>query len=155
CGDAGPCASPQRCAYQASTGNVCVTPAAEGSPCAVNQCQSGLTCTQGICRKRGGANAPCQSSSDCDSTLGLTCIGMTCQPVAHAGPGQACSSPSPRCTAGSDCIYTSASDGGSSSVCVAKAADNAACDDTKGPRCWSPARCRNGVCTVPDYSQSR
>jgi len=156
CGDAGACTSPQRCQYDSASGtSSCVTPAPEGAACGTMvPCVSTTTCKNSICVKRAGSGAPCASSSDCDSSMGLTCIAMTCQIPSLVGPGQTCNYPSPRCTPGSDCISTFA-DGGTTSVCVAKAPDNGACDDIKGPRCTSPARCLSGVCTVPDYSQCK
>jgi hypothetical protein len=157
CGDAGACVSPQRCSYDSvARASRCVTPVGEGAACDTGiPCNTGLTCKNAVCVKRMGKDAPCETSSDCDSTLGLSCIEKTCQPPTHVGPGQACASPSPRCSAGSDCIYSFSSDGGSTSVCVTRAADNAACDESKGPRCTSPARCLNGVCTLPDYAQCK
>jgi hypothetical protein len=157
CGDAGACVSPQRCYYDSTGRNSsCVTPAAESAACGSSiPCASGLTCKNSVCVKRGGKDAACQSSSDCDSTLGLSCIASTCQTPAHVGPGETCGSPSPRCSPGASCIYSYSLDGGSSSVCMTRAADNAPCNDSKGPQCTSPARCLNGVCTLPDYSQCK
>jgi hypothetical protein len=157
CGDAGACTSTEQCSYDTvSRSSRCVTPAPEGSACSDGMpCVSGLTCSNSICSKRVGKGAPCTNGSDCDSSLGLSCIDMTCQLPAHVGPGEACDYPSPRCSTGSECVYMGLVDGGSSSVCVTRAADNALCDESKGPRCTSPARCLSGVCTVPDYAQCK
>lgn len=154
CRDAGTCSGTQRCVYDSTSGYSCVTLAAEGAACAAGMpCASGLTCKSNVCAKRGGKDSPCQTSSDCDSSLGLYCIGATCQKPTLVGAGQACPYPGSRCSAGLDCISSYSADGGSTSACVAHAEDKAPCDDGKGPRCLSPARCLNGVCTVPDYAQ--
>jgi hypothetical protein len=152
CGDAGTCVPPQRCEFTSTSGYACVTPAAEGSACGASQsCATGLTCRNMVCAKRLGESAPCAGFGDCDTSIGLGCIDGTCQMPPHASPGQSCKAPETRCTFGSNCIMTA--DGGAE--CISPAADNAPCDNFYGPRCIDPARCTNGTCTLPDYTQCR
>jgi len=155
CGDAGACTSPDECRWDSLNGYTCVTPVPEGASCSNSTpCVSGLNCRDGICKKPLGIGAACTTTSfDCDSLQGLSCIDMTCQLPTFVGPGETCSSPSIRCT-GSDCIST-LTDAGITGTCVARAADNAPCNNSDGPRCLSPAKCLDGVCKVPDYTQCK
>jgi hypothetical protein len=68
-------------------------------------------------------------------------------------PGASCTSLGSRCSGGSDCITAIGADAGPS--CVSRAADNAPCNDIYGPRCSSPARCTDGRCVLPDYTQCK
>jgi hypothetical protein len=51
------------------------------------------------------------------------------------------------CAAGGLCKGAS---GLTAGTCQATAADGAACDDTAGPPCLSPAVCSGGVCKISD-----
>jgi hypothetical protein len=148
CGDAGPCITTQRCQYDPSVGYACVTPVPQGAACGpAIPCAAGLTCKDNVCAPRSVAGGPCTGSGDCVSST--SCIDMTCQTPTLVGPGETCDPPRSRCSGGSDCVL-STSDAGTTRTCVARAADGAPCDNSTGPRCTSPARCTDGICTIPD-----
>jgi len=144
-----------------------------GASCSGTQpCGSGLACVltgdsgAGTCQTAGSMpNAGCDvpaTPASCNGDLGLYCVTKagaanlhTCQPVATATAGGACGrvdGVETICTAASSCLKA---DGGS--VCVARAADNAACNSVTGPQCMAPARCigtpidggATGTCILP------
>jgi hypothetical protein len=156
-----------KCAALVANGQACLT--------GTKPCDADLACvgddeatqTMGQCMPEGAATgAPCDSTHKaqptCDNNLGLVCIPTaanstvgTCQPFVLAAAGAACGQMGGNpftsvvdCEAGAVCI---------NKVCVAPAADGAACDSVKGPPCLLPARCvpssmgsTAGTCTVPD-----
>jgi hypothetical protein len=135
--------------------------------------------TMGTCQKAGAAvGAACDGSrktmASCDNDLGLVCIPTakgsavgTCQKITLVADGATCGAIGSmpitgfaECQAGGACIK--GADGGTTGICMAPAADGAACDSdpTKGPPCLSPAKClptadggTAGTCTVPDATK--
>jgi hypothetical protein len=85
-------------------------------------------------------DATLKTAADCDLDANLYCdkTTSTCQTYTFAATGSACGT-GIRCQAGATCI---------AKICVAPAADGAACDDTAGPPCLTPARCVANVCTI-------
>jgi hypothetical protein len=132
------------------------------------------TATSGTCQAQGQkVGASCdpshETAADCDSTLELYCDAVkanktfhTCLQAAKAGPGKPCGTVNgvyTQCTGASVCEkLASTGDAGTTSVCVARAADGASCDTVTGPACMAPARCigtqldggTSGKCTLPD-----
>jgi hypothetical protein len=148
---------------------------ASGSACSATQpCGTGLSCViaknaaAGTCLAAGAmAGVACdpttETAAGCDVSKGLSCVGSagganakTCQPIVIAQPGSPCgriSGVETTC-AGATCT-SNGPDAGYS--CVARAADNAACNSATGPACEPPARCIgtdidggvSGTCTPP------
>jgi hypothetical protein len=137
CDDARPCAPRLAC-----TG-----------PAGATSCQPTLT-TEGAECDPQAHNAP-----DCDRVAGLYCAPKTktCERALLAAAGEPCGLVEGRvsvCTGGALCAGASAGEPG---VCLAPAADDAACDDKLGPPCALPARCVTpdvtttaGTCRAPD-----
>jgi hypothetical protein len=162
-----------------TTAGQCATYAANGASCltGVQPCAAGLWCvgdvpattTTGTCQAAGATvGAACDGSHKtlpgCDNALGLVCVPSaagatvgTCAAIVLKAPGAVCGfvGASPitgfaDCQAGGLCVK---------GLCVAPAADGAACDSdaTIGPPCLAPAKCvpstsgaTAGTCTVPD-----
>jgi len=156
------------CAAFVAGGGMCLTGSAP--------CQNGFACvgeviatsTKGTCTAEGSTvGAACDSSrktaASCNAAMGLFCkpnaggstIG-TCAAITLAMPGQACGAMGTPVTGFAEC--------GSSGLCVNKlcvapAADNAACDSVNGPPCLLPAQCvptgtgTAGTCKLPDATQ--
>jgi hypothetical protein len=169
CGRDLACATPT-----GATSGTCAAYVASGDMClsGVNPCASGLACvgddttamTTGTCQATEAAlGAACDGSRktapNCEAGLGLVCIPTakgssigTCQNIQLVAPAATCGDLGAAPITGfADCEA-----GG---VCVAAAADGAACDSdpTKGPPCLAPAKCvpasatgTAGTCTVPD-----
>ena len=160
---AGQCESSSRCVYDpAQKSYHCRYHEAKGGPCNDNlkyepACGWGLACGQGsVCVAAGAKVTAACADKACNHALGLDCSksAKTCKAIPMGKPGDACS------MAGlSADTYTECADGGCANQndmgdgkCAAHVEDGAACDDTNGPFCRSPARCTNKVCTLPDYA---
>jgi hypothetical protein len=143
------------CASQAGGPLVCATPtsAALGETCGGSAiCQSGLICLGKKCVTPLKLGDACGTAGTiCDPVSGLTCdsTSMKCTATPFAKVGQTCGTTGPQtqCAASGRCVQQ-----GAGYVCVAPAADGAACDLSKGLGCQDPATCVSGVCTVPQAS---
>jgi hypothetical protein len=154
------CESTSDCEFGLVCGGTgtCVKAGAAGDTCSKDKpCGGRLVCktstagsTTGTCAAPGNAGDSC-SGNDCDENKALFCNpqSKTCQTVSFAAPGAACGVIGGGYTAcqgsGSVCKV---GDGTTSGTCKAGPKDGEACGtDTGG--CQSPARCVNGVCTLP------
>jgi hypothetical protein len=135
----------------------CVTPGTAGAACdGTHVCQKTLTCKAGICSTPAGAGTACTTGS-CNALAGLYCStgsSPVCTSIPLAGVGQPCgliNGALVACSASGHCDVVT---GTSTGTCKGAAADGAACDDTNGPMCLSPATCgaTSKVCTLPDPS---
>ncbi len=127
--------------------NVCVLPRASGAACSGDMpCRTSLTCYGGVCRTRiNNAAQPCMVNDHCDFPNSWVChpMNLRCVRALTAETGSPCG------YTATDVTYCSASGFcNSATICVAPAADGAACDDAAGPRCMEPARCSNRVCVI-------
>jgi hypothetical protein len=135
-------------------GGTCAAPVAAGGSCdGTHPCQKTLFCRGGTCGTPDGAGAPCTQGS-CDSLAGLYCPTtgtMVCTKIALANAGESCALVNggyTACAGGGFCNRPALSTTG---TCEAPAADGAACDDTNGPTCLTPAACSaSKVCTIPN-----
>jgi hypothetical protein len=124
----------------------CVAPAAAGAACGDNQpCQSGLVCSKGTCGQGAAAGASCADGEACNAFKGLICdpTSKTCKEIKVANAGEPCGlldGSFVLCASGGTC---------KSGTCAAPLADGASCT-ADGEGCQAPARCLNGVCTIPD-----
>ncbi len=141
-------------------GATCVIPLQAGDMCAGDgDCGLGTTCNGGICSKTLNENDPCDPAGPiCDPLQGLYCNtdSNVCARATYANAGQACGPETPPdggtpglvgCKAAALC--KNAPNG----MCVAAAADDAACDPMSGTVCMPPAGCVSGTCTIPAQSQ--
>jgi hypothetical protein len=138
----------------------CVAPAGMGAQCSRAQpCGSGLSCVgasmtvMGTCQPTGNnAGVTCdprqQTAPGCNGEIGLYCnrVTMKCALTTYTAAGQPCGTDMTSgnvtgCASGGMCVGASATALG---MCVAPAADGAACDTANGPPCLAPARCING-----------
>lgn len=136
----------------------CIAYGKAGDPCSASQpCLPTLGCNEGRCAPPLGPGAPCKyvpNENPCDFSQLYYCHPKdgVCAKVELAPPGGACEVSLEKitgCSAGSTCRIPGDSSLGQG-TCEAAAADGAPCDDEKGPRCLSPARCIAGVCTIVD-----
>jgi hypothetical protein len=151
-GDA--CARVEDCDYGLTcAGQKCVAHAKAGNACSAAQpCLPTLACTGGVCAAPLAAGAACTfkiGENPCDAAKGLYCHPKQnlCVAFGTAPAGGQCGlghDPVTVCTGSSECS------GLTTGSCMAPAADGASCNDTTGPRCVTPARCTNGVCTITD-----
>ncbi len=135
----------------------CVTPGTAGATCdGTHVCQKTLTCRAGICSTPAGAGTACTTGS-CNALAGLYCStgsSPVCTSITLAAVGQPCgliNGALVACSASGHCDVVTGTGAG---TCKGAAADGAACDDTNGPMCLSPATCgaTSKVCTLPDPS---
>jgi hypothetical protein len=136
----------------------CTALAAGGATCDdAHPCMKTLAChgdsSTGMCAGPDAAGANCNQigadfAGNCDELSGNYCSkvsGGTCTQIALVAAGQPCGVVGGvlnACTASGKC-------GGSSSSCVAPAADFGNCDATNGPGCMAPAQCIGGMCIRP------
>ncbi len=137
------------------TNGKCVTPVGFGGTCdAAHPCQKTLACKAGVCAKPDEAGAPCSTNS-CDTLAGLYCssgAAPVCTALGLPKAGEPCGLVNGAlavCVGGGHCSLNIGTGVG---TCEAAAADGAACDDTNGPTCLSPAVCgaTSKVCTLPN-----
>ena len=171
------CAPGQECKAESNGDLLCHTRRPVGDTTCTSDlpCQAFSTCVgasatdaakTGVCTAASSAlGAACGGSNPgCDGNLGLVCLGpngaKTCQQIAYASAGSACGTLVDGARAeciSADCFTTTgpASTSDTTAVCIARAADGAACDTQQGPICLAPARCvtspgaTSGTCTVP------
>jgi len=161
-----------------STAGTCAAVVTEGGSCdASHPCGFALSCvgstatTSGTCESAGAAvGATCDGKRAkaplCELDFGFYCPPATdkCAKVTLAMAGQMCGviastsdggalPPLAICSGGSACEPGP----GTTSVCVAAAADGAKCDTATGPPCLDPARCVSkvdasvsGTCAILD-----
>jgi len=144
CSAAGQCQS-GFCAYSASACGACAAAPTAGQPSTpTDQCGPALVRgANGNCQVPSKAGAACGAMQVCSA--GLRCIGGTCKALDSTVSTGACGDVSGKvvgCTQGT-------CPGGMMPMCVARAADGAACDLTKGPFCMAPALCISGTCQHP------
>jgi hypothetical protein len=136
----------------------CVAYGASGAACNTTQlCGTGLTCvtaamqTSGTCQASGeSVGTACdptrQTGPGCDGAQGLYCDGATkqCAAIAYATAGQPCGFVGGvfnECTGAAGCFAAAGPDGGTTSTCIAAAAEGQTCNTLTGPPCARPARC--------------
>ena len=141
----------------------CQAPVAAGGACGKGlPCEETLACVgatdtvMGTCTAQlttvGATCDPTRKTGpDCASSAGVVCDAMTKQCVTQplAAAGQPCgpiNGVNTACLAGATCVIPP---GTTSATCIAPAADGAACDETTGPGCETPARCVGGTCQLP------
>jgi hypothetical protein len=134
----------------------CQVPGAASAACSAQlPCATGLACVgatttaMGTCMQQvATADLACdntlKTAPDCDPSAGLTCNTMTktCvqQPIVAAGqPCGLVNNVPTACAGGARCFGAAGA-----KMCVAPAADGAACDTMVGPDCIAPARCVTG-----------
>lgn len=135
--------------------SVCRAWGTAGQACSDTQpCSPELYCHAGTCAlpisTPGAACTPTEWGS-CNELNGLTCkdASAVCAQLRLASPGQACGTVAGDevlCSGGGDCQVAS---GATRGICLAPAADGAACDTTRGVRCLAPATCTNKICVLP------
>jgi hypothetical protein len=153
----------------------CAARIAEGATCGTDDtCDIGLSCFQGVCRKKGLQGSPCAvwadclgpswvckstgfcdaitpdgqvcaTTQDCATDTGCDLTTRVCTPYHFSQPGAACDGQVNRCEAG-ECDS-------STSLCPTVLADGAACDPADPSTvCDNYASCFDGVCQIPDPS---
>lgn len=135
---------------------VCATPVMMGGACAADKpCLATLTCMNGTCQPPlalGDACTPVMQNQPqpCNVLKGEFCgFSSKCEAIKVADAGQSCGFS--LMNGLTLCKGTSSCEGAQGSqMCVAKAADGAACNVMNGPECLTPAKCLNAVCTVSD-----
>jgi hypothetical protein len=137
----------------ACSGGKCVVRGTAGAACsATAPCVQPYRCSGKVCTKPLAGGAACTPTEDaCDILNGFFCNPQSnvCAEAQIAEPGGACGFVGGNlvlCAKGVTC-KTGA---GGTGTCSAVAADGAPCNDANGPTCTAPARCTNGVCTLPD-----
>jgi hypothetical protein len=178
CGDSSQCSGPNgycRIADQQTCG-VCATLASAGENCtSIRDCEYGLDCLL-TCHSTGQLGAPCDGQTTfCTGSLVCGPSGTCTEPVELGGScagqgsvcdgdrGLSCDSKTQVCVEGialplgaqcamppMDCANGTC---GPKGTCVPNVADGAACDDTSGLSCSTPAVCINGSCVFPDASE--
>lgn len=142
-------------------GGVCATRGRKGDACSADKpCLSELVCNNGTCSDALEAGVSCTPKrpqdppelDPCNRLKGLFChpTRNVCTLVELVGPGQSCGFVNGTfvgCAGGATC---KTSPGTLQGTCQAPAADGQSCDDANGPSCIPPARCKGGVCTLPD-----
>jgi hypothetical protein len=138
----------------------CAAPGVASATCSdAVPCRASFACKAGSCQtpaKLGDTCTPTQGNpfADCDELAGLYCDPGTtqCKAIVMGKPGDTCGNTANGlvvCGASGAC--RPGGDGGANTgVCVAAAADGAACDSINGPTCTPPAQCKNQKCTLPD-----
>ena len=136
----------------------CAAPAAAGGACGTGQpCATSLSCVGGTCAvalEAGAACTPKLNENACDIAKGLYCHpkNKVCALVGTSAAGGQCGIFNDNlvlCTGGSSCKGDNPLTQ-TPGTCQAAAADGAACNDTTGPKCLTPARCVSGVCKLTD-----
>lgn len=183
CGREVQCASGQ-CNKEGAVCGVCAAPIAAGGACKESEdCEPTLFCAQGKCAPGGDVGATCdaaapcktgipcsggkcvqplgpgqqcdKASPNCDVLQGLGCNMMgICQKVSLAGPGEPCGLQGTdyiACKGGGFCKVAM----GGAGICLAPAADGAACDEVEGPHCMAGAKCSSGKCVLTDGSSCK
>ena len=135
----------------------CVKPGGDGASCDANTpCESTLSCGGGKCATPLASGATCDpkqtTTPGCQATAGLYCNALTtkCEAVTIASTNELCGVVHGKlafCSALGHCRIPANTVQG---VCIAAAADGAACNDTSGPSCMAGAHCVNAVCTPDD-----
>jgi hypothetical protein len=126
----------------------------DAHPCLKTYACHGNTST-GMCAGADGAGSNCNQvgtdfSGNCDQLSGDYCskaTGGACTQIALVSAGQPCGvigNVLHACSASGMCRGA-----GSSSSCVAPAADFGNCDAKNGPGCMAPAQCIGGACIRP------
>jgi hypothetical protein len=156
CGQTLVCASPSKlCQMPVGDGGACSRdlPCAEGWTCvgAVVATSTMGVCTVEVTNTTDTCDPKHATHADCSADAGLTCDSTTTTCVAEtlAAPGEACGAMNgitTKCSGAATCALTT---GMTTGTCTAPAADGAACDDTNGPTCFSPAKCVGGTCQLP------
>lgn len=141
---------------------VCATRGKKGDACTADRpCLVSLVCNSGTCADAIPAGMACtpkrQQDPDhfdpCERLKGFFChpTRNVCTAIELAAPGQTCGLVNATfvgCSGGGNCKTSAANP--FQGTCQAPAADGATCNDTDGPKCTVPARCKGGVCTLPD-----
>jgi hypothetical protein len=149
----GACVTSGDCPFEsACVGAVCVSLGAAGATCdATHPCNLGLLCSGGMCAAPLAEGATCTTTGQdpCDVLQGEFCNPKTlvCQKVKYGQAGQQCG------IVGTDLVQCAGaglcsglSKMSFTGMCVAAAADGAACDAKAGPYCMAPALCIGGTC---------
>ena len=143
----GACSAPGQCqsgfcAFSTGACGACQAAPSAGQPCTGTlQCASGLECAGGTCAAPVASGGACSATQPCAPALG--CSKGTCQSLAStAVSGAACG------TVGGQLVGCTEGTCGKA-VCVARAADGQACDETNGPFCVPGAYCISGTCQQP------
>jgi hypothetical protein len=154
CGQTMNCvAATMTCQVPVAAGGQC----GRGMPCIEGQVCVGATMTaMGTCMAQGTTvGAACDvrtmTGPNCSAAAGMTCDTTTnmCAMQPLVGAGQTCGVVAGLlvgCSAGGTCQRAT---GAATGMCVAPAADGAACNDTTGPSCTTPAKCVGGTCQLP------
>lgn len=150
------CAVDEDCDFGAKCVNgTCAAYGKQGDPCsATRPCRADLACRSGSCAAPAATGDACTAFEECDVLHGVGCNPVTkkCEAFSFAQPGNACGFVSSQIVVcqgpGGDCV--GATQQNPKGTCKAPAADGAACDNTNGPLCASPAVCMGGICTLPD-----
>lgn len=171
------CPPGQVCANQVDSGvYLCKTPGVLASGCDKNTpCATGFGCVsakvdggvEGVCQPLGESlGASCDATSrtapGCDATVGLFCdsVSKVCEAVTTTSAGGDCGTldaGTRRVVCGNASVCENTVRG--AGTCVARAADDSACDTELGPSCTPPARCVTaagssaGTCRLPSSCQ--
>lgn len=162
----GSCANGVKCDWDlvCADGNVCKVPNQKNEACTRGSCIGPYRCVGGTCKDPvaldGACNQVTTDDDPCDGTKLLFCQRTapaappgTCKAIVVASASQACGVVNQQlvvCGPGTSCEGPNGN-----KTCVAKAADNAACDTNLGPSCSDPAECSNGKCTLPPADRCR
>jgi len=124
-------------------------------------CRPGIPCLGdcifGICRAKLEREMPCEfaNATRCSTRSALACVSdgtaTRCRPIRYAEAGQSCSYGEKNETY-TGCILSQCkrvTDGGTSSTCVARLPEGAACGQDTQPCSW-PLKCLQGRCMKPD-----
>lgn len=138
----------------------CIAYGQVGAACTGNQpCNPTLACVRGTCMAPLRAGSQCEFrplENPCDLVNGLYCQPgrNVCANIATVAPGNSCEFGSETivaCTAG-ECKRAP---GESRGTCESYRSDGASCGEDEGTKCLTPARCTNGICTIPNPAMCR
>jgi hypothetical protein len=127
-----------------------------GDACDMSRpCRADLGCTNSICGAPKTVGQACTTAPDnCDNLNAVICNGKTnvCAQATFAAVGAACGlvGNSLVACAGAGATCKGAVSPNFQGMCIAGAADGAACDDANGPRCLPPSVCSAGTCVLPN-----
>lgn len=135
----------------------CVAPGALDATCDANTpCLATLSCHGGKCVTPVADGAACDpqqmTTAGCSPTSGDYCNALTkvCTKVTIATTNQQCGLARGGLTGCSAAGHCRVPMNMATGVCVAAAADGAACDDANGPSCMAGSRCTNAICKPDD-----
>ena len=116
-------------------------------------CASGSVCLEGVCRRYAKTGEPCDVTHSCDSSID-TCTAGVCRNTPYAKRDEACGHlPTGYIACAGHLTCSDRGGAKESGFCVAPTGDGQACNTDIGPGCVSPAKCFEGVCTVPDVAE--